>query len=60
MATSTYQYALTEKEAARYTAMSCSFLRQARMDGDRKNRTPGPPYLKIGRSVRYPRLRPPP
>jgi len=23
------------------------------MDGDRGNRTPGPPFIKIGRSVRY-------
>ena len=53
VATSTYQYALTEKEAALYTAMSRSFLRQARMDGDRTGRTPGPTYLKIGRAVRY-------
>jgi predicted DNA-binding transcriptional regulator AlpA len=43
----------TTAEAARYIAMSESFLRQARMDGDRENRTPGPPFLKIGRAVRY-------
>ena len=35
------------------TSMSRSFLRQGRMNGDRENRTPTPPYLKIGRSVRY-------
>jgi hypothetical protein len=45
--------AYTTAEAARYIAMSESFLRQARMDGDRENRTPGPPFLKIGRAVRY-------
>jgi len=45
--------ALSESEAAEYTRMSRSFLRQARMDGNRDGRTPGPPFLKIGRSVRY-------
>lgn len=45
--------ALTELEAARYIGMSRSFLAQARMDGDRLNRTPGPSFIKIGRSVRY-------
>lgn len=44
---------LTEAEAAEYIAMSRSFLRQDRINGHRKNRTPGPPYVKIGRSVRY-------
>lgn len=44
---------LTEADAARYIAMSRSFLRQSRMDGVRDRRTPGPNFLKIGRSVRY-------
>jgi hypothetical protein len=44
---------LTEADAARYIAMSRSFLRQSRMDGVRDRRTPGPQFLKIGRSVRY-------
>jgi len=43
----------TEKEAAQYIAMSRSFLRQDRMNGFRKERTPGPHYIKIGRSIRY-------
>ncbi len=42
-----------EKEAAAYTGMSRSFLRQARMNGHLKNRTPGPRYIRIGRSIRY-------
>ena len=47
-------HALSEKDAASYIAMSRSFLRQGRMNGDREGRTPTPPYLKIGsRSVRY-------
>jgi predicted DNA-binding transcriptional regulator AlpA len=33
--------------------MSRSFLRQARMEGNRDNRTSAPPFIKIGRSVRY-------
>lgn len=44
---------LTEIEAARYIGMSRSFLAQSRMDGHRDNRTPAPPFIKIGRSVRY-------
>jgi len=54
MSTSQNIHALSEKDAAIYIAMSRSFLRQGRMNGDRENRTPTPPYLKIGsRSVRY-------
>lgn len=45
--------ALTEHEAARYIGMSRSFLAQSRMDGYRETRTPAPPFIKIGRSVRY-------
>ena len=44
---------LTEKEAAIYIGMSRSFLSQDRMNGYRVNRTPGPPFLKLGRSIRY-------
>lgn len=44
---------LTESEAAQYINMSIPFLRQSRMEGVRKNRTPGPNFLKIGRSIRY-------
>ena len=44
---------LSEKEASQYICMSRSCLRQARMDGNRENRTPAPPFIKIGRSVRY-------
>jgi predicted DNA-binding transcriptional regulator AlpA len=47
------QRALPDPEAARYIGMSVSFLKQSRMNGDRENRAPGPPYVKIGRSVRY-------
>ena len=45
--------ALTEIETAEYIGMSRSFLRQSRMEGNRDNRTPAPPFIKIGRAVRY-------
>ena len=44
---------LTEQQAAEYIGMSRSFLRKSRMDGNRSGHTPGPPFVKIGRSVRY-------
>lgn len=44
---------LSEREAGKYIGMSRSFLAQSRMDGLRDNRTPAPPFIKIGRSVRY-------
>lgn len=49
----TIKRALSEIEASEYISMSRSFLRQARMEGNRENRTPAPPFIKIGRSVRY-------
>ncbi|WP_367607865.1 helix-turn-helix transcriptional regulator [Legionella sp. W05-934-2] len=45
--------AFKEAEAAEYIGMSRSFLSQDRVNGTLANRTPGPKYLKIGRSVRY-------
>lgn len=45
--------ALSEIEASSYIGMSRSYLRQSRMDGIRDKRTPAPPFIKIGRSVRY-------
>lgn len=44
---------LTEREAAVYIGMSRSFLRQDRMNGIREKRTPGPNFIKIGRTIRY-------
>lgn len=44
---------LTEIETAAYIGMSRSYLRQSRMEGNRPNRTPAPPFIRIGRSVRY-------
>ena len=44
---------LTENEAAKYIGMSKSFLNADRTNGYRKNRTKGPIFLKLGRSIRY-------
>jgi hypothetical protein len=38
---------LTPKEAARVLKVSTSFLAKKRLTGD------GPPYIKVGRSIRY-------
>lgn len=43
----------TEIETAAYLGMSSSYLRQSRMEGNRENRTPAPPFIRIGRSIRY-------
>ena len=39
---------LTPKEAAEFLKVSLSWLAKARMRGD------GPPFIRIGRSIRYP------
>jgi predicted DNA-binding transcriptional regulator AlpA len=43
----------TEQQASSYIGMSRSYLRQARMDGQREKRKSAPRFIKIGRSVRY-------
>ena len=48
--------AFNEVEASIYIGMSRSFLRQGRSDGDRPGRTPSPPYVRIGRTIRYRRV----
>ena len=53
MPTTEHKKVLSEIETAEYIGMSRSFLRQSRMEGNRANRTPAPPFVKIGRSVRY-------
>lgn len=45
--------ALTTKAAAIYLGISQSTLRQGRMNGARDKRCPTPPYIKIGRAIRY-------
>ncbi len=44
---------LTDPEAAAYLGMSISFLRQGRMEGRRANRSPGPPFIRMGKAIRY-------
>ena len=44
---------LTTQQTSDYLQVSESFLRQSRMEGKREGRTPGPPFVRIGRAVRY-------
>lgn len=44
---------LTERDTAMYLGVSRSFLAQARMNGTVRKRTPGPPYIRLGRTIRY-------
>jgi hypothetical protein len=43
----------TEIETSTYLGIRRSYLRQSRMEGNRHNRTPAPPFIRIGRSIRY-------
>ena len=47
------QRLLNTRECAHYLGVSESYLRRARMDGATGRRTPGPPYYRLGRAVRY-------
>lgn len=42
-----------ERETASYIRMSVAYLRADRQRGHVGGRTPGPPFLKLGRAVRY-------
>jgi len=44
---------LTDYEAATYLGLSLSLLRQGRMEGRRANRCAGPPFIKLGKAIRY-------
>lgn len=44
---------LTRKEAANYLGIAEISLRIGAMNGNRANRMDTPPYIKLGRSVRY-------
>jgi predicted DNA-binding transcriptional regulator AlpA len=44
---------LTDDEAAAYLGVSASFLRKTRMTGARQDKAPPPPFVRIGRLVRY-------
>jgi hypothetical protein len=41
------------KEASKIIGLSESALRQGRMNGVRKKCCPTPPYVKLGRAIRY-------
>ena len=42
-----------EREAARRIGMSVAFLRADRYRGHVGGRTPGPPFYRVGKAVRY-------
>ena len=42
-----------ENVAAEILGMSVGWLRQSRCHGNLENRTPAPPFVKLGRSVKY-------
>jgi len=44
---------ITEADAARYISMSRSYLANARSTGDLPSRTPAPPFIKLGKAIRY-------
>ncbi|MCP4474460.1 MAG: helix-turn-helix domain-containing protein [Gammaproteobacteria bacterium] len=43
----------SEREAAEYLGVSRSYLRQDRMNGKFRGRTPGPDYCQFGKMIRY-------
>jgi predicted DNA-binding transcriptional regulator AlpA len=47
------KHALTTKEAAAYTGLAESTLRQGRLMKERANRIKTPPYVQDGKFVRY-------
>ena len=44
---------INEADAAAYLGISVSALRKSRMNGNRANHLPPPPYIKLGRRVIY-------
>jgi predicted DNA-binding transcriptional regulator AlpA len=44
---------LTTAETAAYLAVSESWLRQRRMSGNLGGQRPAPPFLRLGRAIRY-------
>jgi predicted DNA-binding transcriptional regulator AlpA len=45
--------AFSTKEAAIYICMSASWLQHGQVEGNREGRISHPPFIKIGRSIRY-------
>ena len=46
---------LSEQEAAAHIKMTPSYLQRDRCEGVTGNRTPGPPFYRIGRRIFYKR-----
>lgn len=46
----------TELEAAEYLGLHPTTLRKARMEGHRTKRCPAPPFVRLGRAIRYLRV----
>ncbi|MCX7124245.1 MAG: DNA-binding protein [Gammaproteobacteria bacterium] len=44
---------MNEKEASHYVGMSLSYLQHDRCYGVTGEKTPGPIFIKVGRSIRY-------
>jgi hypothetical protein len=44
---------LDEQHASRFLGVSLSFLRKARSEGSPGNRTPAPPFVKVGGRCLY-------
>ena len=44
---------LSEAETAEMIGMSRGFLRRSRMEGRREGHTLAPPWIQIGRTIRY-------
>ncbi len=53
--TSTEHRLMPERDAAAYLGLSRSYLRNARSTGALPGRVPPPPFLRLGRLVRYER-----
>lgn len=53
MATPTPARSFNETDAAAYLGLSRSTLRKGRMRGRRLSGVPTPPYVRLGRTVRY-------
>lgn len=51
--TQTEKYILTEAEAANFLCLSRATLRRARMEGIRANHCSSPPFIRLGRAIRY-------
>jgi excisionase family DNA binding protein len=45
--------ALTEKEAAHYLGLGVGTLQKSRMIGNLRGKLPPPPFIKLGKAVRY-------